>query len=147
MPKLGQSCLPQFLAAEQFTGMPVERARARSPTGDRAGASGVRAVRVLASIAALAMIIKAGHKVVAVTAVRPEEAVSVNSREQLSDAGKIMQRRIQKQLMENGVTIVDPPNTWIDALARPVRSLRSIPRVTIRRKRASLPIRSRAKHR
>ncbi len=67
---------------------------------------------------ALAMIIESGHKVVAVTAVRPEEAVSVNSREQLSDAGKIMQRRIQKGLMENGVTIVDPPNTWIDARAK-----------------------------
>ena len=67
---------------------------------------------------ALAMIIAGGHKVVAVTAVRPEEAVSVNSREQLSDAGKIMQRRIQKRLMENGVTIVDPPNTWIDARAQ-----------------------------
>jgi bifunctional UDP-N-acetylglucosamine pyrophosphorylase/glucosamine-1-phosphate N-acetyltransferase len=67
---------------------------------------------------ALAMLIRAGHKVVAVTAVRPEEAVSVNSREQLSDAGKIMQRRIQKRLMENGVTIVDPPNTWIDARAQ-----------------------------
>lgn len=67
---------------------------------------------------ALAMIIENGHKVVAVTAVRPEEAVSVNSREQLSDAGKIMQRRIQKHLMENGVTIVDPPNTWIDVRAQ-----------------------------
>jgi bifunctional UDP-N-acetylglucosamine pyrophosphorylase/glucosamine-1-phosphate N-acetyltransferase len=67
---------------------------------------------------ALALIIAAGHKVVAVTAVRPEEAVSVNSREQLSDAGKIMQRRIQKRLMENGVTIIDPPNTWIDARAQ-----------------------------
>jgi bifunctional UDP-N-acetylglucosamine pyrophosphorylase/glucosamine-1-phosphate N-acetyltransferase len=67
---------------------------------------------------ALAMIIAGGHKVVAVTAVRPEEAVSVNSREQLSDAGKIMQRRIQKRLMENGVTIIDPPNTWIDARAQ-----------------------------
>jgi bifunctional UDP-N-acetylglucosamine pyrophosphorylase/glucosamine-1-phosphate N-acetyltransferase len=67
---------------------------------------------------ALAMIIAAGHKVVAITAVRPEEAVSVNSREQLSEAGKIMQRRIQKRFMENGVTIVDPPNTWIDARAQ-----------------------------
>jgi bifunctional UDP-N-acetylglucosamine pyrophosphorylase/glucosamine-1-phosphate N-acetyltransferase len=67
---------------------------------------------------ALAMIIESGHKVVAVTAVRPEEAVSVNSREQLSDAGKIMQRRIQKRLMENGATIIDPPNTWIDASAQ-----------------------------
>jgi bifunctional UDP-N-acetylglucosamine pyrophosphorylase/glucosamine-1-phosphate N-acetyltransferase len=67
---------------------------------------------------ALELIIAAGHKVVAITAVRPEEAVSVNSREQLSDAGKIMQRRIQKRLMENGVTIIDPPNTWIDARAQ-----------------------------
>jgi len=64
---------------------------------------------------ALAMIIESGHKVVAVTAVRPEEAISVNSREQLSDTGKIMQRRIQKRLMETGATIIDPPNTWIDA--------------------------------
>jgi bifunctional UDP-N-acetylglucosamine pyrophosphorylase/glucosamine-1-phosphate N-acetyltransferase len=67
---------------------------------------------------ALSLIIAGGHKVVAVTAVRPEEAISVNSREQLSDAGKIMQRRIQKRLMENGVTIVDPPNTWIDVRAQ-----------------------------
>jgi bifunctional UDP-N-acetylglucosamine pyrophosphorylase/glucosamine-1-phosphate N-acetyltransferase len=67
---------------------------------------------------ALALIIAGGHKVVAVTAVRPEEAMGVNSREQLSEAGKIMQRRIQKRLMENGVTIVDPPNTWIDARAQ-----------------------------
>jgi bifunctional UDP-N-acetylglucosamine pyrophosphorylase/glucosamine-1-phosphate N-acetyltransferase len=67
---------------------------------------------------ALAMIIESGHKVVAVTAVRPEEAISVNSREQLSEAGKIMQRRVQKRFMENGVTIVDPPNTWIDARAQ-----------------------------
>ncbi len=66
---------------------------------------------------ALALIIAAGHKVIAVTAVRPEEAMGVNSRQQLSEAGKIMQQRIQGRLMENGVTIVDPPNTWIDARA------------------------------
>jgi bifunctional UDP-N-acetylglucosamine pyrophosphorylase/glucosamine-1-phosphate N-acetyltransferase len=58
------------------------------------------------------------HKVLAVTAVRPEEAMGVNSRQQLSEAGKIMQHRIQKRLMENGVTIVDPDNTWIDARAK-----------------------------
>ena len=58
-----------------------------------------------------------GHKVVAVTAVRPEEAMGVNSRAELSVASKIMQRRIQRRLMETGVTIVDPANTWIDARA------------------------------
>ncbi len=67
---------------------------------------------------ALSIILSQGHKIVAVTAVLPEEAVSVNSRVQLSEAGKIMQRRIQRQLMQNGVTIVDPPNTWIDARAK-----------------------------
>jgi bifunctional UDP-N-acetylglucosamine pyrophosphorylase/glucosamine-1-phosphate N-acetyltransferase len=54
---------------------------------------------------ALSVIIATGHKVIAVTAVRPEEAVGVNS-------------RVQQELMENGVTIVDPDNTWIDARAK-----------------------------
>jgi bifunctional UDP-N-acetylglucosamine pyrophosphorylase/glucosamine-1-phosphate N-acetyltransferase len=67
---------------------------------------------------ALAVIIAAGNKVVAITAVRQEEAMGVNSRAQLSVASKIMQRRIQQELMENGVTIVDPDNTWIDARAK-----------------------------
>jgi len=67
---------------------------------------------------ALSVIIGTGHKVVAITAVRPEEAMGVNSRAQLSVASKIMQHRIQQELMENGVTIVDPDNTWIDARAQ-----------------------------
>ena len=64
---------------------------------------------------ALHLIIETGHKVVAVTAVAAEDAMGVNSRQQLSEAGKIMQRRIQDRFMRSGVTIVDPPNTWIDA--------------------------------
>jgi bifunctional UDP-N-acetylglucosamine pyrophosphorylase/glucosamine-1-phosphate N-acetyltransferase len=67
---------------------------------------------------ALSGIIATGHKVIAVTAVRPEEAMGVNSRAQLSTASKIMQRRVQQELMEHGVTIVDPDNTWIDARAQ-----------------------------
>ena len=67
---------------------------------------------------ALSLIITTGHKVVAVTAVRPEEAMGVNSRRELSVASKIMQHRIQQELMNNGVTIVDPDNTWIDVRAR-----------------------------
>jgi len=65
----------------------------------------------------LHLIIATGHKVVAVTAVAPEETMGVNDRAQLSCAGKIMQKRIQDRLMNNGVTIVDPDNTWIDARA------------------------------
>jgi len=67
---------------------------------------------------ALSGIIATGHKVVAITAVSPDEAIGINSRAQLSAASKIMQQRIQRRLMENGVTIVDPGTTWIDARAQ-----------------------------
>ena len=43
--------------------------------------------------------------------------MGVNSRAELAEANKIMQRRIQRELMSNGVTIVDPDNTWIDVRA------------------------------
>jgi len=66
---------------------------------------------------AIHILIGSGHKVVAITAVAPEDAMGVNNRGQLSQASKIMQARIQEKLMSNGVTIVDPPNTWIDARA------------------------------
>jgi bifunctional UDP-N-acetylglucosamine pyrophosphorylase/glucosamine-1-phosphate N-acetyltransferase len=67
---------------------------------------------------AVSGIIATGHKVEAITAVPPDEALGINSRAQLSAASKIMQRRIQRRLMEDGVTIVDPDNTWIDARAK-----------------------------
>lgn len=67
---------------------------------------------------ALSIILASGYKVIAVTAVRPEEAKGVNSRLQLSEAGKVVQQRIHKKLMDNGVTIVDTINTWIDYRAQ-----------------------------
>ncbi len=66
---------------------------------------------------AIHILVGSGHKVVAITAVSPQDAMGVNNRVQLSEAGKIMQARIQGRLMNRGVTIVDPPNTWIDARA------------------------------
>ena len=65
----------------------------------------------------ISIILSEGRKIAAVTVVRPEEAMGVNSREQLSVVGKIMQSRIQQKLLGDGVTIVDPENTWIDARA------------------------------
>ncbi|MHC4430455.1 MAG: bifunctional UDP-N-acetylglucosamine diphosphorylase/glucosamine-1-phosphate N-acetyltransferase GlmU [Planctomycetota bacterium] len=67
---------------------------------------------------AISGLISTGHKVEAITAMQPDEAVGINSRAQLSAASKIMQNRIQARLMDNGVTIVDPGNTWIDARAQ-----------------------------
>ncbi len=67
---------------------------------------------------AISGLISTGHKVEAITAMQADEAVGINSRAQLSEASKIMQHRIQARLMDNGVTIVDPGNTWIDARAQ-----------------------------
>jgi bifunctional UDP-N-acetylglucosamine pyrophosphorylase/glucosamine-1-phosphate N-acetyltransferase len=67
---------------------------------------------------AISGLISTGHKVEAITAMQPDEAVGINSRAQLSEASKIMQHRIQARLMDDGVTIVDPGNTWIDARAK-----------------------------
>jgi bifunctional UDP-N-acetylglucosamine pyrophosphorylase / glucosamine-1-phosphate N-acetyltransferase len=67
---------------------------------------------------ALSGIIQSGKKAIAITAVPPEDVLSINSRRQLADVSKLMQRRIQEEMMNKGVTIVDPPNTWIDARAQ-----------------------------
>ncbi len=67
---------------------------------------------------ALHILIRRGHRAVAITAVAAQDAMGVNSRRDLAEVGKIMQARIQDHLMKTGVTIVDPPNTWIDARAR-----------------------------
>ena len=66
---------------------------------------------------ALHILIRGGHRAVAITAVKSEDAMGINSRHQLAEVSKLMQERIQNNLMNNGVTIVDPPNTWIDVRA------------------------------
>jgi bifunctional UDP-N-acetylglucosamine pyrophosphorylase/glucosamine-1-phosphate N-acetyltransferase len=66
---------------------------------------------------ALHILIGAGHRAVAITAVPAEDAMGINSRLDLAEVGRVMQDRIQRNLMTNGVTIVDPGNTWIDVRA------------------------------
>jgi len=67
---------------------------------------------------ALHILIQDGHRADAFRGVAPEDAMGINSREQLAEIGRIMQNRIQNRLMKEGVTIVDPPNTWIDDRAK-----------------------------
>lgn len=44
-----------------------------------------------------------------------QDALGINSRLDLAVVGRAMQDRIQLALMNDGVTIVDPDNTWIEA--------------------------------
>ncbi len=61
----------------------------------------------------LELIRKAGGKVEAVMAKDADEFFGVNSRVQLTEAAQIMKARINRRHMENGVTIIDPDNTYI----------------------------------
>ena len=61
------------------------------------------------------MLRAAGHKVIAVTADDPAEAIGVNDRVQLADAEAELRGRINRRWMLDGVTMVDPSRTYIDA--------------------------------
>ena len=54
-----------------------------------------------------------GRDVLALTTADAEEAMGVNSRIQLAQATKAMQRRINERHMAAGVTLWDPETTWI----------------------------------
>jgi len=56
-----------------------------------------------------------GEPVSAAVEAAPEEATGVNSRVDLAAVGRIMQDRLQRRLLDDGVTIVDPDNTWVEA--------------------------------
>jgi bifunctional UDP-N-acetylglucosamine pyrophosphorylase / glucosamine-1-phosphate N-acetyltransferase len=56
-----------------------------------------------------------GRKVLAVQAVAAEDILGVNTRQQLAEIDQILQERIQKQIREAGVTIVNSFNTYIEA--------------------------------
>ena len=58
---------------------------------------------------------EAGHGVSAVATVPSAEAMGVNSRLDLAVVARMMQDRLQMALMGEGVSIIDPDNTWIEA--------------------------------
>ena len=58
---------------------------------------------------------EAGHGVSAGLAMEPEDAIGINTRLDLARVARIMQDRIQLRLMNDGVSIVDPDTTWIEA--------------------------------
>lgn len=62
----------------------------------------------------LESLLRDGGKVGVVTAEDAGEFFGVNSRVQLAEAAAIMRGRINRRHMENGVTIIDPANTYID---------------------------------
>ena len=58
---------------------------------------------------------KQGEKIWAVAADDYESTLGINSRQQLAGAEKILRRRKNEQLMADGVTLMDPDTTYVDA--------------------------------
>ncbi len=54
-----------------------------------------------------------GKRVLALTCDDTSECLGVNSREQLAESAKCLQRRINKAHMDAGVTMTDPDQVWI----------------------------------
>src|SRR5690242_233010 len=69
----------------------------------------------------------AGHKVIAVKADDPAAAMGVNDRAQLADAEAALRGRINRRWMLNGVTMVDPSRTYIDATVALEPDVRILP--------------------
>ena len=63
----------------------------------------------------LEIILKDGGRVNAMVADSAEEFSGVNSRSQLADAEAVMRKRVNRMHMDNGVTLIDPERTYIDA--------------------------------
>jgi bifunctional UDP-N-acetylglucosamine pyrophosphorylase/glucosamine-1-phosphate N-acetyltransferase len=59
-----------------------------------------------------------GHKVKACLVENQEDILAVNSKTELATISKIMRRRINTRLMEEGVIITDPESTYIDYSAK-----------------------------
>ena len=62
----------------------------------------------------LSIIHKMGFKIGIYKTQDYEEIMAVNSRQQLAEVDAIMRRRIAKNHMENGVTIINPEHTYIE---------------------------------
>lgn len=72
-----------------------------------------------------------GHKVEAVVCSDAAECIGVNDRVQLADAAKHLRRRINEQFMRDGVSIIDPDNTYIDSSVKIGQDTVIYPGVTI----------------
>ncbi len=69
----------------------------------------------------------AGHKVIAMIAEDPGEAIMVNDRAQLAEAEAELRARINRRWMRDGVTMVDAARTYVDATVEIEPDVRILP--------------------
>lgn len=62
----------------------------------------------------LSIAVSKGLSCLAISTADADEIMGVNDRAQLAEAGRVLRRRINREHMLNGVTIIDPDATYID---------------------------------
>jgi bifunctional UDP-N-acetylglucosamine pyrophosphorylase/glucosamine-1-phosphate N-acetyltransferase len=76
---------------------------------------------------AMGVLRAAGHRVIALTVEDPREAIMVNDRAQLAQAEAELRVRINGRWMRDGVTMVDPERTYVDATVEIESDVRILP--------------------
>jgi bifunctional UDP-N-acetylglucosamine pyrophosphorylase/glucosamine-1-phosphate N-acetyltransferase len=76
---------------------------------------------------AIEVLRSAGHKVIALSADDPREAIMVNDRAELADAEAELRTRINRRWMRDGVTMVDPERVYVDATVELEPDVRLLP--------------------
>ena len=74
---------------------------------------------------------EAGRAVLALPATDVDECLGVNSRSQLAEATKVMQRRVNAAHMAAGVTMIDPDLVWIGSEVRIDPDVEILPNVML----------------
>ncbi len=70
---------------------------------------------------------QAGHQVIGIPADDPLETMGVNDRAQLAEAEAVLRARINARWMREGVTMVDPARTYVDATVELEPDVRLLP--------------------
>lgn len=60
------------------------------------------------------ILLKDGHVVESVITPDQVEILGVNSREQLAEVASLLRHRLLREVMDSGVTVIDPATTWIE---------------------------------
>jgi bifunctional UDP-N-acetylglucosamine pyrophosphorylase/glucosamine-1-phosphate N-acetyltransferase len=80
---------------------------------------------------AVRLLLAEGEKVATHVAPDPGEILGINDRSQLALVSRLFNQRVLRGLMREGVTLIDPLTTWVDARARVGRDTVIHPGVTI----------------
>jgi len=105
----------QRLVGECNSGMMCIQAKWLWETLPQVPRSPIKGEYYLTDLVAMAVAAGGSGAVIAIEAADHQEALGVNDRVQLAQANRVMRQRILDILMRDGITVIDPDTTYVDA--------------------------------